>query len=80
MIRLIPSNGSIVINKCDVNINKLLKLGYWSKLTEVGNEKSLGDFSLINKKSYYLKHLKNQRIERDNFHDLMNPKNVFLHL
>ena len=36
----------------------LLKLGYWSKLTEVGNEKSLGDFSLINKKSYYLKHLK----------------------
>ena len=58
MIRLIPSNGSIVINKCDANIKKLLKLGYWSKLTEVGNEKSLGDFSLINKKSYYLKHLK----------------------
>ena len=56
MIRLIPSNGSIVINKCDVNINKLLKLGYWSKLTEVGNDKSLGDFSLINNKSYYLKH------------------------
>ena len=27
-------------------------------MTEVGNEKSLGDFSLINKKSYYLKHLK----------------------
>ena len=38
MIRLIPSNGSIVINKCDANIKKLLKLGYWSKLTEVGNE------------------------------------------
>ena len=48
MIRLIPSDGTIIINKNDHNIKKLLQKGYWSKLITVDSKKSSGDFNLIN--------------------------------
>ena len=55
MIRLIPSNGTIIVNKNDGNIKKLLQKGYWSKLITVDSKKSSGDFNLIKKKQYMLK-------------------------
>ena len=55
MIRLIPSDGTIIINKNDHNIKKLLQKGYWSKLITVDSKKSSGDFNLIKKKQYMLK-------------------------
>ena len=55
MIRLIPSDGTIIINKNDHNIEKLLQKGYWSKLITVDSKKSSGDFNLIKKKQYMLK-------------------------
>ena len=56
MIRLIPSNGSIIINKNDSNIRKLLSNGYWSKLVTVDSKKLSGDFNLIKKDGYTLQH------------------------
>ena len=50
MIRLIPSNGTMIINKNDHNIKKLLQKGYWSKLKTVDSIKTSGDFNLIKKK------------------------------
>ena len=55
MIRLIPSDGTMIINKNDHNIKKLLHKGYWSKLRTVDSIKSSGDFNLINEKQYMLK-------------------------
>ena len=55
MIRLIPSDGTLIVNKNDFNIKKLLKKGYWSKLKTVDSVKSSGDYSLIKKKQYMLK-------------------------
>ncbi len=55
MIRLIPSDGTMIINKNDHNIKKLLHKGYWSKLRTVDSIKSSGDFNLIMKKQYMLK-------------------------
>ena len=56
MIRLIPSDGTIIVNKNDLNIKKLLKRGYWSKLKTVDSVKSSGDFNLLKKKQYMLKY------------------------
>ena len=55
MIRLMPSNGTIIINKNNHNIKKLLQKGYWSKLKTVDSIKASGDFNLIKKKEYMLK-------------------------
>ena len=55
MIRLIPPDGTIIVNKNDFNIKKLLKKGYWSKLKTVDSVKSSGDFNLVKKKQYMLK-------------------------
>ncbi len=55
MIRLVPSNGTIIINKNDHNIKNLLQKGYWSKLITVDSKKLSGDFNLIKKKQYMLK-------------------------
>jgi len=54
MIRLIPSNGAIIINKNDPNIKKLLSNGYWSKLISVDSKNASGDFNLIKKHKYVL--------------------------
>ncbi len=54
MIRLIPSNGTIIINKNDLNTKKLLSNGYWSKLVTVDSKKMSGDFNLIKKQQYTL--------------------------
>ena len=56
MIRLIPSNGTIIINNNDLNISKLLLKGYWSKLITVASKKPLGIFNLIKKHEYTLQH------------------------
>ena len=42
MIRLIPSDGTIIINKNDHNIKKLLQKGYWSKLITVDSKNRQG--------------------------------------
>ena len=55
MIRLMPSNGTIIFNKNNHNIKKLLQKGYWSKLKTVDSIKASGDFNLIKKKEYMLK-------------------------
>ena len=56
MIRLIPSNGTIIINKNDTNIRKLLSFGYWSKLITVDSKNMSGDFNLIKQRGYTLIH------------------------
>ncbi len=76
MIRLMPSNGSLIINKNDRNINKLLKMGYWSKLISVDNKNSSGDFSLVKKSKYELIHRKKTYTLPDNIIGKYNYENA----
>jgi UDP-N-acetylmuramate: L-alanyl-gamma-D-glutamyl-meso-diaminopimelate ligase len=52
LIRIIPSDGRIVINKNDLNIKKLLTIGYWSKVITIDTKNTNGDFNLIKGNKY----------------------------
>ena len=52
LIRLIPSDGKVVINKNDVNIKKLIKIGCWSKIVTIDTKKASGDINLTKGKEY----------------------------
>ena len=54
LIRLIPPDGKIIINKNDPNIKKLIKIGCWSKIITIDDKKTEGDLNLINGKKYTL--------------------------
>jgi UDP-N-acetylmuramate: L-alanyl-gamma-D-glutamyl-meso-diaminopimelate ligase len=55
LIRLIPSNGKIIFNSSDRNVEDLLKLGSWSKLISVDTKKTIGDYNLEKSNCYKLK-------------------------
>ena len=59
LVRLLPCDGNIIINKNDVNIKKLLKFGHWSKITTIDTKKINGDYNLINGQKYSLSVKKN---------------------
>ena len=52
LLRLISSDGKIIINKNDLNIKKLLTIGYWSKVITIDTKKTNGDFNLIKDNKY----------------------------
>ena len=52
LLRLISSDGKIIINKNDLNIKKLLTIGYWSKVITIDAKKTNGDFNLIKDNKY----------------------------
>ena len=52
LLRLIPSDGRIIINKNDLNIKKLLKIGCWSKVISLDTKETNGDFNLIKGSEY----------------------------
>ena len=52
LLRLISSDGKIIINKNDLNIKKLLTIGYWSKVVTIDAKKTNGDFNLIKDNKY----------------------------
>ena len=52
LLRLISSDGKIIINKNDLNIKKLLTIGYWSKVITIDAKKINGDFNLIKDNKY----------------------------
>ena len=52
LLRLMPSNGKIIINKNSLNIKKLLNIGYWSKVITIDTKKTNGDFNLIKSNKY----------------------------
>jgi UDP-N-acetylmuramate: L-alanyl-gamma-D-glutamyl-meso-diaminopimelate ligase len=52
LLRLISSDGIIIINKNDLNIKKLLTIGYWSKVITIDTKKTNGDFNLIKDNKY----------------------------
>ena len=52
LLRLMPSNGKIIINKNSLNIKKLLNIGYWSKVITIDTKKTNGDFNLIKDNKY----------------------------
>ena len=52
LLRLIPSDGRIIINKNDLNIKKLLKIGCWSKVISLDIKEKNGDFNLIKGSEY----------------------------
>ena len=55
VVRTIPNNGTIVYNKDDKNIKKLLKKGIWSKKISFSiNKKSSADWILSEKQNYFL--------------------------
>ncbi len=58
LIRLVPPNGTVVINGNDSNIKKLLKLGYWSKLITIDSNKNSGDFNIKKSSNYYISNKK----------------------
>ena len=60
LIRLIPPDGKIIINKNDLNIKKLIKIGCWSKIITIDERKKDGDLNLIKGKKYTLS-VKNNR-------------------
>ena len=60
LIRLIPSDGKVIINKNDSNIKKLIKIGCWSKIITIDEKKTSGDLNLIKGKKYTLS-VKNNR-------------------
>ena len=60
LIRLVPSNGKIVINKNDLNIKNLIKIGCWSNIITIDKKKIDGDLNLIRGKKYILS-VKNNR-------------------
>jgi len=60
LIRLVPPNGKIIINDNDINIKKLLKFGYWSKLITINSKKNIGDFIVSKKNNNY--YISNNRI------------------
>ena len=53
MIRLIPSNGTIIINKNDPNIKKLTINGYWSKIITIDSKKIFQEILILIKKQLY---------------------------
>ena len=54
LVRLVPPNGKIIINKNDHNIRKLIKFGCWSKIITIDEKKMNGDLNLVNSKKYIL--------------------------
>ena len=54
LIRLVPPDGKIIINDNDVNIKKLLKFGYWSKLVTLNSKKAMGDFTMSKNNDYFI--------------------------
>ncbi len=62
LIRLTPPDGKVIINKNDSNINKLIKIGCWSKIITIDEKKTDGDLNLIKTKKYVLL-VKNSRYE-----------------
>ena len=60
LIRLVPPNGKIVINDNDVNIKKLLKFGYWSKLITINSKKNIGDFIMSKNNNYSISNNRNR--------------------
>tara|TARA_Y100000389_G_C17432510_1_gene503552 strand:+ start:402 stop:1721 length:1320 start_codon:yes stop_codon:yes gene_type:complete len=56
LVRIIPSNGCVLINKNDVNIKKLLKFGCWSNIITIDSKRNSGDFNLIQNDKYQLMH------------------------
>ena len=52
LIRLVPQNGKIVINNNDINIKKLIKIGYWSKLVTIDSKRNIGDIIITKNKHY----------------------------
>ena len=60
LIRLVPPDGKVIINKNDLNIKKLIKIGCWSKVITIDEKKTNGDLSLIKGKEYTLL-IKNNR-------------------
>ena len=60
LIRLIPPDGKIIINKNNPNIKKLIKIGCWSKIITIDEKKTDGDFNIVKGKKYTLS-VKNKR-------------------
>ena len=60
LIRLIPPDGKIIINKNDQYIKKLIKIGCWSKIITIDEREKDGDLNLIKGKKYTLS-VKNKR-------------------
>ena len=54
LIRIVPPNGKIIINKNDGNTKKLLKKGCWSKLVSIDGIKNSGDYNLNKKDGYFI--------------------------
>ena len=52
LLRLISSDGKIIINKNDLNIKKLLTIGYWSKVITIDTKNTNVDFNLIKDNKY----------------------------
>ena len=53
LVRLVPSSGNIIVRDSDKNIQKLLSLGCWSKITKIGSNK-LSNYKLHKKnRNYY---------------------------
>ncbi len=54
LIRHVPSNGKIIINKNDLNIKKLIKNGCWSKIITIDDKRTNGDLNLVSDKKHML--------------------------
>jgi len=76
LIRLLPSDGKIIINKNDPNIKKLLNIGYWSKVITFDTKKTNGDFSLVKNGNYEILINKNKYKLPDNLMGHHNYSNA----
>ena len=49
LLRIVPSNGTVIYNEKDLNINKLLSMGCWSKLEafNINCEKNHPNYNLV---------------------------------
>ncbi len=75
LVRLVPPNGKIIINNNDINIKKLLKIGYWSKLVTIDSKKNIGDYNIIKNDNYYISNNKTKLQLPDNIlghHNYLN--------
>ena len=79
VVRIIPKNGTIIFNRDDKNILKLLKKGIWSKTISFSTkDSSNSDWVLKNNNGYILKNnLKNFKIQ-SNLLGIHNHKNISL--
>ena len=79
LLRLISSDGKIIINKNDLNIKKLLTIGCWSKVITIDTKKTNGDFNLIKDNKYEII-VKKKRYQLPNnligYHNYLNAAAV----